>query len=87
MIRGKTTKEELTKKDASRKSNFLACLMNTPPNFNGGNQWLTKLQYDLYLQFCKEAIEGRVKENTDAHVMDLFHRQQKLKDVENTEMI
>ena len=74
IIRGKTTKEELTKKNKMKKS-CLSWLAPGPANFKGGNHWLTKTQYDIYQLSWREVQSGMITENQDNLIMRIFHQQ------------
>ena len=49
--------------------------MPGPPNFRGGNHWLTKTQYDIYQLSQREVKSGMVTENQDNLIMRIFHQQ------------
>lgn len=75
IIKGKTTKEQLTKKSGKKRKCF-SWLIVTPANFQGGSQWLNKIQYEMFLNYARDVREGRVKENSDSRVLELFLQQQ-----------
>ena len=74
IVKGKTTKEQLTKK-AGKKRKCLHWLIVPPGNFKGGRHWLNKIQYEMFLNYSKDVAEGRVKENSDSRVLELFMQQ------------
>lgn len=82
MVKGRTTKEELTKK-----RNITKFLDLQPSNFKGGQQWMTKLQFEMYLHYHREVREGKVKENAEDRIMEMFHKQRKVLDNQNIKTI
>ncbi|CAI2381782.1 unnamed protein product [Moneuplotes crassus] len=74
ILNGKTTKEKLTKKD-QKESKFLSWLVVGSPNFKGGNQWLSRHQYNLYKQAVREIKNGMVTEHQATLLMSIFHQQ------------
>jgi hypothetical protein len=82
MVKGKTTKEELTKK--KRAKSFLDFQSS---NFKGGQQWMTKLQFEMYLHYQREVREGKVKENAEDRIMEMFHKQRKVSDNQSIKAI
>lgn len=87
IFKGKTTKEELNHKTTTRtKRMYLACLSNYKPNFKG-SEYLSKVQYEMYLAYRREVKEGRVRENADQRIMELFHKQRKMLQVRSIEEV
>jgi Ca2+/Na+ antiporter len=88
ILRGKTTKEELTKKKKNKKTHkCYSWLIVKDPSFKGGNQWLNKTQYELYKKYAKDVKEGKVVPNSDARIMELFNQQLRTMDVHNIEYL
>jgi Ca2+/Na+ antiporter len=93
ILRGKTTKEEFTKKkNKKNKKNkkthkCYSWLIAKDPSFKGGNQWLNKTQYELYKKYAKDVKEGKVVPNSDARIMELFNQQLKTMEVQNIEYL
>lgn len=78
ITKGKTTKEKLTNKATKTNSKLLFWIIKDEPNFKGGNQWLSKFQHELYLEYCKEVSEGQIIENLHPQAVDLFEKQRRL---------
>lgn len=78
VTQGKTTKEKLTNKATKTNSKLLFCIVRDPPNFKGGDQWLTRVQYEMYKEYLREVDEGRVREFPEPQVIDLFQKQREL---------
>ena len=78
ITKGKTTKEKLTNKATKTNSKLLFWIIKDEPNFKGGNQWLSKFQHELYLEYCKEVSEGQIIENLHPQTVDLFEKQRRL---------
>jgi ABC-type multidrug transport system fused ATPase/permease subunit len=87
ILKGKTTKEELTKKKDQKTHKCFSWLIVKAPNFKGGNQWLSKVQYELYKQYAKDVKEGKVLPNSDARIMELFIRQRQIEEAQNIKFI
>jgi hypothetical protein len=87
ILRGKTTKEEFTKKKIKKPHKCYSWLIVKAPSFKGGNQWLNKTQYELYKKYAKDVKEGKVVPNSDARIMELFNQQLKTLEVQNIDYL
>ena len=85
IFQGKTTREKIKRKASKSNCKLLFCFIRDPPNFNGGNQWLTKLQYEMYLAYCREVREGRVLEHCDPRIQETFIKQRRIMEKINIE--
>jgi hypothetical protein len=90
ILRGKTTKEELTNKKNKKIKKTHKCyswLIVKAPSFKGGDQWLNKTQYELYKKYAKDVKEGKVVPNSDARIMELFNQQLRTMDAHKIEYL
>mmetsp|Transcript_36687 Transcript_36687/g.36300 ORF Transcript_36687/g.36300 Transcript_36687/m.36300 type:complete len:81 (+) Transcript_36687:215-457(+) len=67
-------RKSLLNKD-QKESKFLSWLVVGSPNFKGGNQWLSRHQYNLYKQAVREIKNGMVTEHQATLLMSIFHQQ------------
>ena len=59
-------------------SKLLFWIVRDPPNFKGGHQWLSKIQYELYLKYWNEIKEDLIHGDSDPRINDVFQKQREL---------
>ena len=87
ITKGKTTKEKLTNKATKTNSKLLFWIVRDPPNFQGGKQWLSKAQYEIYLESWKETCDELFHLNRALYSHNNLQKQRILINLINAEYI